>query len=287
MFPVVAAIILDFVLLPILIMVISPPPRKRARRGRRVSPSNQQAAPDAVVDDVLRAENSGFTVAHLDAGWDNAPDGAATTWAERICAGVDYWLSIKDVRPSDLITSHKVLRKKNAFSRTECAYKNGMAAIIIYKTAYGSQAVFDNETQDAFLNSLNVEGNVLFERYVLPMVNIFVDKFNTENHKGLVLKKSDILNVIYGNWQKNMDVRGAKGAWSDEEVLERMEEFDGVSDDLDICKGLYYPWYCTICQHFEGIHEQWTSSNSGHVITDAQNTTAAWDAAVAAGLAFV
>jgi hypothetical protein len=264
------------------LMVIRPPRAKRARRGRanRHAGVNETDQVDNNIDPatVVLDPANGFDQNFLNNAWPNAPAGQPTTWLERIVAGLNYWLNIKDVSPSDEITTNKSMQTHNAFSVTERAWKNGIASIVVMRVIYGRETRYLRHAgaDGGMLYNLRGEGPI-YDNVVVPLVNLLVNKFNTISHKGLMLEYGKIMNMNFTHWHKSTLKRAQIGSWSNEEVetilVDDNHEFHG---DTDICKGLFYPWFLTLCQFIPEFYADATKHLAGHHITEAQNQPATW-----------
>ena len=181
------------------------PPKKKRRVSRKSKPEEQEAAaPEDTVETLLAKADGYFDQAKLDSEWNNKATGSDTTWRQRITAGINHWLTLKEIQPPTSVTGHDELKKKFVFVRTHRAFKTGSAASIIYRTVYGNEAEFDKDTTSGGLLK-QCAGTEPYDDFILPMVRFLVHYFNIEDPSGGdLLTTAGILDENYGNWRKNL-----------------------------------------------------------------------------------
>lgn len=214
-----------------------------------------------------------FSVAILDSNWPNSPNqDNPITYRDRAKAIITAWVDFMDVRPCHdiLFCTDPPLPKKNMFFLTEKALKSGLAQCFIYRGVFGDKTVWPQDSKEGLLSSLSEMGN-LYTGFIKPLALLFVAKYNPQPHKDFLLEEHEMLDKIHFNWKKNIVERGSRGAWSDAEILSRIEEETIESTD---CKGLYLPWFEMMMRFFPDFYEK--CSGPGHIVTDFENSEQSW-----------
>ena len=253
--------------------------RKR-RRGYDVIPvatglvTPDIAAHDADIMAMLVDAVNHFDQALLQLPWPHRAPGDDTTIADRLVAMLNKWRDdIQHCRPAQAIRLIPGMNKKNAFTRTEAAFKNGSAAMFIYVAICGNNAR-PNKTDDApILDLIRNQDINIWNGLVTPLNDLMENRFNTAHKKGFVLERTEILAINYKNWIKNMDVRGSAGIWSNAKVMEIEEnENHELHGNLQVCKGIYYPWFKWV-NHFDKEYlARIKKGNGGILLTNAEKT---------------
>lgn len=264
------------------LMFRAPPSSRKKRRTRRnrVEDANTTQNPNTAIVNCLRSPDSGFSHEFLDSEWTHSVPGNPITWQARIVDAVTAWIAIKTESPPDDITEHKLLKKKR-FSKIERAYKEGMAALIIYKCVFGPTAVMDFDTNiGGLLSSLHDEPG--YNEVIVPFINLLCNKYNHLMSTGWCLDFEQVKDQNLGNWYKNLMHRASLGAWSTDCVRDSLRAADisdnpSNSDDCMVA-GLYYPWYCTLCQYLKDFYKDAKKKAATHKITDVENDPQTWDA---------
>ena len=80
--------------------------------------------------------------------------------------------------------------------------------------------------------------------------------------------------------------RASLGVWSTDRIRDCLQAAD-IADDpasFDDCMvaGLYYPWYCTLCQYLKDFYKDAKKKAATHKITELENCPETWEAVLSA-----